>query len=103
MVPGDISIFTTSIGQKLVAIVLHQNEDGTYAVFCPKPTFNSVEAVGGQAPGTLFDPTLPEPTQAASDAPSNRGDVVDAPAAPDVVDAPPALEQPQDNGEPGSR
>ena len=59
MVPGDISIFTTSIGQKLVAIVLHQNEDGTYAIFCPKPTFNEVKAEGHQVPGTLFDPTIP--------------------------------------------
>lgn len=78
MEPGDITSYTDHFGRRHVAVILEKLEDGRYSLFCPKPSHLAVEASPSQGDkGFVFDPTLPV---------SNRGDVQDAPAAPEVQD-----------------
>lgn len=79
MEPGDTTTYTDHFGKRHVAIVLERLEDGRYSIFCPKPSHLAVEGAPAQGiKGFVFDPTMPVET--------NRGDVVDAPAEPEVTD-----------------
>lgn len=61
MVPGDITIYTDHFGARHVAVILKQNENGTYQLSVLKPTHHEVEAKAAPGiKGYVFDPTLAE-------------------------------------------
>lgn len=76
MEPGDITTYTDHFGKRHACVIVERLEDGRYSLSVFKPSHLAVEGAPAEGiKGFVFDPTMPR----------NRGDVVDAPAEPEVT------------------